>query len=76
MLLSPEGKAERRKGWVEGDKPGQPDVLFQGAVKYWKDHLTLQRCEICAHPSQLPFIFFLIIWISVVVLFLDLFFPL
>lgn len=29
------------KDRMRGDKPEQADVLFQGAVKDWKDHLTL-----------------------------------
>lgn len=45
------------KDGMSGDKPGQPDVLFQGAVKDLKDHLTLQRCKICIQPSQNPFHF-------------------
>lgn len=38
------------KDRMRGDKPRQPDVMFQVPAKDWKDHLTLQRCEICVNP--------------------------
>lgn len=49
---------------IRGDEPEQPDVVFQGAVKDWKDHLTLQRWKICVKTlaASLSFFFFYIVF--------------
>lgn len=64
------------KEGMRGDKPGQPDVLFQGAVKDWRDHLTKQRWKIgvqCSQKSLSILIFFYVFVEFCFILFVRLF---
>lgn len=65
------GVKDRVRRGMRWDKPGQPDVSPQGAVKDGKDHGTLGRWKFCLQPTVLIFILLLFFFLFLCVLVFD-----